>query len=44
MYLAENGIIPPEEFKHEPNIKRKDNDYTVAHYLACNGIIPPKEW
>ena len=41
MILAENGIIPPEEWEHNPYIKDISND-TVAMYLARKGIIPPK--
>ena len=43
MWLAYNGIIPPKEWEHDPNLKDDDN-MTVAMRLAENGIIPPKEW
>jgi len=33
MYLARNGIIPPKEWCHDPNITNSDG-YTVAHKLA----------
>ncbi len=41
--LANNGIIPPEEWKINALSKTKI-DNTVAMYLAYNGIIPPKEY
>lgn len=44
MFLADNGIIPPKEWIHKPNIKDNENNYTVAILLAHNGIIPPNCW
>ena len=32
MILIRNGIIPPKEWIHDPNIKDKYN-HTVAYYL-----------
>ncbi len=43
MLLAKKGIIPSQEWVHNPNIKNNDGE-TVAILLARNGIIPPKEW
>jgi len=43
MLLAKNGIVPPKEWYHDPNIKN-DWSETVAILLARNGILPPKEW
>ena len=42
MCLAENEIIPPKEWYHNPNINSKYFN-TVAEILANKGIIPPKE-
>ena len=39
--LAKNGIIPPDEWKHEADFKDSFNN-TVAIELAKNGIIPPE--
>ena len=41
MFLSRNGMIPPKEWEHNPNIKNKYND-TVAILLAYKGKIPPK--
>ena len=41
MILVLNGIIPPKEWYHDPNIKNNYGD-TVAMILAYKGIIPPK--
>mgnify|MGYP005819128905 CR=1 FL=1 len=42
MLLASNGIVPPKEWVHDPNIKNTDN-HTVAYYI--NNIFPvPNEW
>ena len=43
MMLARNGIIPPKEWIHHPEIKNTYNR-TVAICLALAYIIPPKEW
>ena len=32
MYLANNRIIPPKQWIHDPNIK-DNNNRTVAYYL-----------
>ena len=43
MYLAENGIIPPEEYYHDPELR--DSRYnTVCYYLWDNGIYVPERW
>lgn len=41
--LAYNGIIPPKQWYHKPEIKTTEG-WTVAMYLAFNKIIPPYEW
>ncbi len=41
MIFAMNGIIPPKEYNHDPNISNEDGD-TVAMILASKGIMPPK--
>ena len=41
MMLAFNGIIPPKEWCHDPNIKDKYG-YTVAMHLARNGKNIPE--
>lgn len=43
MYLAKEGITPPKEWYHDPNLINS-NGNTVAHCFAENGHIPPKEW
>ena len=43
MKYAENGIIPPKEWYHDPLFKGRYNN-TVAIILAENGVVPPKEW
>ena len=43
MLLAENGIIPPREWIHNPKLKDSFG-WTVAMRLASSGIIPPEEW
>ena len=43
MTLAENEIIPPREWCHDPLLKNKD-DKTVAIILLEKDILPPKEW
>lgn len=40
MFLANNGIIPPEEFNHLSTLK-DNKGYTVAMLLAKKEIIPP---
>lgn len=43
MILASNGIIPPKEWHHSPELKNSAG-WTVAMFLGRKGIIPPKEW
>ena len=43
MHLANNKIIPPKEWYHNPNI-RDNNHHTVAHYLKTHNIPVPNEW
>lgn len=43
MLLAGNGIIPPEEWYHDPALRDTDKE-TVATLLARNGITIPSEW
>ena len=43
MYLANNKIIPPKEWIHDPNIKDEYNQ-TVADYLARNNFPISNEW
>ena len=43
MFLAEQGIIPPKYWRHDPEIQNSDG-YTVAMLLSARGIIPPPEW
>ena len=43
MLLAENGIIPPKEWYHEPKLKNQFGN-TVAMLLAWKGIASPPEW
>ena len=43
MILAEKGIIPPNEWIHDPSLQDLNKE-TVAMKLANKGIIPPKEW
>jgi len=38
-----NGIIPPDEWKHNPAINDKFND-SVALWLASKAVIPPTYW
>ncbi len=40
MYLADNGIIPPLEWQHDPEMKNTKGN-TVAIKLAKHSIIPP---
>ena len=40
MLLADKGIIPPEEWEHNPILKEDINGNTVAMILASKGIIP----
>ena len=39
MDLANNGIIPPKQWHHKPEITTNDG-WTVAMELAFNKIIP----
>ena len=41
MLLANNGIIPPEQWYHNPEIQNK-NKWTVALILADNNNNIPK--
>ena len=43
MLLAFNGIIPPNDWYHKPELQ-DNHSYTVAMLLADNKIIPPKQW
>ncbi len=43
MMLAKKGIIAPDYFYHDPNLKNRYGN-TVAMILADNKIMPPKEW
>lgn len=43
MELAENGIMPPKEWLHNPLLKNYRGE-TVATILINNNILPPKEW
>ena len=43
MILANNKIIPPVEWIHDPNIKSID-DKTVAYYLKLNNLPIPNAW
>ena len=38
--LSEKGIIPPEEYNHNPTMRGNYED-TVAARLALKRIIPP---
>ena len=40
MYLAENGIIPPKEWYHDPTMENKKHK-RVADYLRSNHIEIP---
>lgn len=44
MYLANNGILPPKQWIHAPELQ-DDSGYTVAMYIAqyCKQTIP-REW
>ena len=43
MELAENEILPPREWYHDPILKNYRCE-TVALILINNNILPPKEW
>ena len=43
MLLAYNGIIPPKEWIHDPNIKNKRGD-TVAYYLKKKNLPVSNKW
>ena len=43
MTLADNCIIPPKEWYHNPLLRNEGAD-TVALILIYNDILPPKEW
>lgn len=40
MKLAFEGVIPPKEWRHDPNLKN-DNRDTVASILTFHGIAVP---
>ena len=40
MNFASNGIIPPPEWYHKPELKN-NNSMTVSILLALNKVIPP---
>jgi len=40
--LADNEIIPPDYFEHDPTIIDGKYGMTVAHALASKGIEPPR--
>ena len=40
MRYANNGIIPPKEWQHDPLITNVCQ-YTIATMLAIKGILPP---
>lgn len=41
MLLAQNGIIPPKQWEHNPKL-HNNSEYTVATILLKNGIDVPK--
>ena len=43
MYLADNKIIPPSQWIHDPNIENIDGN-TIAYYLEFNNLPVPNEW
>lgn len=43
MYLAEQRIIPPKEFHHDPKLYNIIKE-TVAILLLRNRVEVPKEW
>ena len=43
MLLAKDGIVPPKQWIHDPNIKDKGY-YTVVRYLKENKLPVPNEW
>lgn len=43
MILANKGIIPPNEWLHDPMLQDIFG-MTVGMILAVKKIIPPKEW
>ena len=43
IYLADNDIIPPSQWYHNPNIKNKYYK-TVAYKLESNNLPIPNEW
>ena len=43
MKLAFNGIIPPKQWIHDPNIKFL-KIYTVADHFKFNNLPVPNEW
>ena len=43
MLLASNGVIPSQEWEHNPNIQNK-YECTVACYLKKNHLPIPNEW
>lgn len=43
MRYANEGIIPPKEWQHDPLITNVCQ-YTIATILAIKGILPPEYW
>ena len=43
MYLASNGIIPPKEWYHNPELRNNKGE-TVEDILTQKNIEVPKEW
>ena len=43
MWLAYNGIVPPEEWQHDPNMKNNIGS-TVESLLKKKGIEVPPRW
>ena len=41
--MAYNGIIPPSQWCHDPNIKNSDGK-TVEYYLKLRGKTVSNEW
>ena len=43
MFLAENSIIPSDEWHHDSKLQNNNRD-TVAMLLSKNKIIPSNNW
>ena len=41
--MAMKGIIPPNEWNHDPNIKNNDC-FTVEYYLRKHKLPIPNNW